>query len=136
MFTITLMMDTLFTHVMHPSLPPFTLDAQLLTLTRTSLQWTRLRVGWQGFGQDERFCTFPTTLRFDMVSYTANCSNPFKAKGHNSLLGHYNTAKEAEIAYKKAKYGYMLDIADLQTDSRVKTALIRYYDSYKEAYYE
>ena len=46
--------------------------------------------------------------------------------GKQRLIGSYKTPEEASLAYLKAKREYIVEIANRQTDSVLKSALMRF----------
>lgn len=70
---------------------------------------------------------FPLGVSYDKSkeSIIAHCCNPFTKKQEN--LGRFDTADEAHNAWKRRKHELALQLADLQKDDRVASALrIRY----------
>jgi len=53
--------------------------------------------------------------------YETSCNDPFK-RGSN-YIGGYKTELEAHLAWKTTKHKYALELADTQTDERIKEVL-------------
>lgn len=57
--------------------------------------------------------------------FVAQCRNPFT--GERERIGYYPTAKDAHKAYMGWKEEIALEVAEMQSDERVKAALIQRY---------
>lgn len=58
--------------------------------------------------------------------FQARCSNPFTKK--SEFLGHYDNDLDAHLAWKAKKLELALSIAILETDNRVRLAIIKRYE--------
>ena len=70
---------------------------------------------------------YPIGVNFDKScnKFRAQCNNPFtKDRGY---LGLFDTAEEAHYAWKKKKNELAIQLASIQTDERVATALVNRY---------
>lgn len=60
--------------------------------------------------------------------FEAKCNNPFgSTKDDGRYLGRFNTELEAHLAWKRKKHEYAIMFADMESDIRIKEALIKRY---------
>lgn len=65
------------------------------------------------------------SLRKDTNKFHSTCQDPFKRKKIH--LGYFNCQNEAHLAWKSYKHKLSIKYAELQTDSRIKKALMERY---------
>ena len=64
----------------------------------------------------------PMGVVFCRGKFLAQCNNPFN--NNNKRIGSFNTPEEAHLAWKAKKHEHACKLAELETDLRIKKALV------------